>query len=260
VAQALERVAPEHGALDFETIEVETCSTATRCATCGRRRTNRAKALIENLMIAANGVTARFLDARGFPSLRRVVKSPERWDRIRRLAEEAGDRLPPEADSIALAALRWRGGARPIRDTFRISHAPSSSCSARANTSSNPPGAEPPGHFGLAGARLHALDRAEPPLPGSHHAAAAEGDARRPAVAVRHRRARAAWPRTARSRRTRPTRSSVRCARRRRRWVVESRIGETFAPSSTGASEQGDVGARARAADRRQAAARRPRP
>ena len=54
-------------------------------------------------MIAANGVTARFLDKRNFPSLRRVVKSPERWDRIRALAEQHGDKLPAAADSRALA-------------------------------------------------------------------------------------------------------------------------------------------------------------
>ena len=45
-------------------------------------RRNRAKDLIEDLMVAANGVTARFLDAHRFPSLRRVLRSPERWERI----------------------------------------------------------------------------------------------------------------------------------------------------------------------------------
>jgi exoribonuclease-2 len=79
-------------------------------------RPNRAKSLIENLMVAANGVTARFLDARGFPSLRRVVRSPERWDRIRGLAAEAGDRLPETPDSQALNAfLARRRAADPDR-------------------------------------------------------------------------------------------------------------------------------------------------
>ena len=96
VAQALDRVrararrarVPDHRG-------ASTSSTATRCTMCSAKAPNRAKALIENLMIAANGVTARFLDERGFPSLRRVVKSPERWDRIRALAEQLGDDLPP---------------------------------------------------------------------------------------------------------------------------------------------------------------------
>jgi exoribonuclease-2 len=53
-------------------------------------------------MVAANGVTARFLQERGFPSLRRVVRSPERWPRIVALAAEHGGALPPEPDARAL--------------------------------------------------------------------------------------------------------------------------------------------------------------
>ena len=56
--------------------------------------TNRAKSIIENFMVAANGVTARFLTDRGFASIRRVVKSPERWARIVDLASQHGGSLP----------------------------------------------------------------------------------------------------------------------------------------------------------------------
>src|SRR4029079_12750173 len=77
---------------------------------------NRAKALIEDLMIAANGATARFLEARGFPLLRRVVRVPKRWDRLVQLAAETGDRLPAEPDVKALAAyLIARRRAAPER-------------------------------------------------------------------------------------------------------------------------------------------------
>ena len=48
-------------------------------------------------MIAANGATARFLVKHKLPSIRRVVRSPERWDRIEKIAEERGERLPPGA-------------------------------------------------------------------------------------------------------------------------------------------------------------------
>jgi exoribonuclease-2 len=100
-------------------------------------------------MIAANGVTARFLDARGFPSLRRVVKSPERWDRIRALAEQLGDALPPAADSIALAAfLDRRKKADPA--TFPDLSTSVIRLLGRGEYVVDPPGAEPPGHFGLA--------------------------------------------------------------------------------------------------------------
>src|SRR5262249_18451989 len=72
------------------------------------------QSLIENLMIASNSVTAAFLETRGFPSLRRVVRAPERWDRIRALAAAAGDELPPAPGSAALAAfLARRKAAAP---------------------------------------------------------------------------------------------------------------------------------------------------
>jgi exoribonuclease R len=56
--------------------------------------------LIEEFMIAANGVTATYLAAKKFPSLRRVLRSPERWDRIAQLASGFGDRLPSEPDAV----------------------------------------------------------------------------------------------------------------------------------------------------------------
>ncbi|MEO6319212.1 MAG: ribonuclease catalytic domain-containing protein, partial [Polaromonas sp.] len=55
---------------------------------------NRAKDLIADLMIAANGATARFLVAQGFPSLRRLLQAPRRWDRIVLLAASHGVQLP----------------------------------------------------------------------------------------------------------------------------------------------------------------------
>jgi len=63
---------------------------------------NRAKQLIEDFMIAVNGVTARYLAAKGLPSLRRVLRTPKRWDRIAALAAESGERLPPTPDAAAL--------------------------------------------------------------------------------------------------------------------------------------------------------------
>ena len=53
-------------------------------------------------MIAANGVTAKYLERKGFPSLRRVLRSPERWERIVELAARLGGRLPPEPSALAL--------------------------------------------------------------------------------------------------------------------------------------------------------------
>jgi exoribonuclease-2 len=149
VAQALNTQRAQLGALEFETVEVEHVFEDGMLHELRPQRPNRAKTLIANLMIAANGVTARFLDARGFPSLRRVVKSPERWDRIRALAEPLGEKLPANADSLALAGfLTRRKQADPA--TFPdLSHTVIRLL-GRGEYVVDPPGAEPPGHFGLA--------------------------------------------------------------------------------------------------------------
>src|SRR5438309_2453620 len=77
---------------------------------------NNAKNLIEDFMIAANGVTARFLASKKLSSMRRVVRSPERWDRIEKIASDLGDHLPPDPDARALEAfLLRRRKADPLR-------------------------------------------------------------------------------------------------------------------------------------------------
>src|SRR5262249_54453821 len=93
-AQVLGRLRHEHGALELDAVELQPLFDGDTLRELRPELPNRAKALIENLMIAANGVAARFLDAAGSASIRRVVKIPERWDRIVALAEAAGDRLP----------------------------------------------------------------------------------------------------------------------------------------------------------------------
>ena len=149
VAQNLDRVRREHGALEFLTVEVQHVFDGDTLHDVRSQVPNRAKTLIQNLMIAANGVTARFLDQRGFPSLRRVVKSPERWDRIRAVAAELGDTLPPAADSTALSAfLERRRKAAP--DRFADLSTTIIRMIGSGEYVVDPPGAEPPGHFGLA--------------------------------------------------------------------------------------------------------------
>jgi exoribonuclease-2 len=149
VAQALNRVRHEFGALDFESTEVRPVFDGDTLSDLTAERPNRARSLIENFMVAANGVTAKFLDARGYPTLRRVVKSPERWDRIRRLATETGDTLPDAPDSRALSAfLDRRRKAAP--DTFVDLSLSVIKLLGSGEYVVDPPGAEPPGHFGLA--------------------------------------------------------------------------------------------------------------
>jgi exoribonuclease-2 len=100
-------------------------------------------------MIAANGVTATYLEAKGFPSLRRVLRSPERWDRIALLAARFGDRLPAEPDAVSLEAfLVRRRQADP--EQFPDMSLAVVKLIGRGEYALDLPGGEPPGHFGLA--------------------------------------------------------------------------------------------------------------
>ena len=82
---------------------------------------NRARQLIEDFMIAANGVTARFLADGSLPALRRVVRSPERWQRIVTVAAGYGEKLPAEPDARALEAFLLKRRERRSRCAFRTS-------------------------------------------------------------------------------------------------------------------------------------------
>ena len=104
-AQALRQVRHTHGALRLETLEVRAVFDDGALADLLPDEKNRAKELIEDFMIAANGVTARYLESKGLPSLRRVLRTPKRWDRIIALAAESGERLPLTPDAAALDAF-----------------------------------------------------------------------------------------------------------------------------------------------------------
>jgi exoribonuclease-2 len=116
IAQIMRSVRYLHGALDLETIEPEAVMRDGQVVDLRQERKNRAQELIEDFMIAANGVSAQFLEQRGLPAMRRVVRSPERWDRIRTVAKGFAARLPADPDSKALAAfLARRRQQDPIR-------------------------------------------------------------------------------------------------------------------------------------------------
>jgi exoribonuclease-2 len=102
VAQKLKALRHQHGALDLETIEARPVFDGDQLKDLEADKTNRAKDIIEDFMIAANGVAARYLAAKKFPSLRRVVRVPKRWDGIVGLAAGRGTTLPKEPDAKAL--------------------------------------------------------------------------------------------------------------------------------------------------------------
>jgi len=103
------------GALNLDRVEAEPVLIDGRVEGINARKKNRASDLIENFIVAANGVMARTLAAAGVSSIRRIVKTPERWPRIMELAARYGERLPPEPDSGALNAfLQKRKTTDPV--------------------------------------------------------------------------------------------------------------------------------------------------
>jgi exoribonuclease-2 len=148
-AQRLRAVRHEQGALDLETIEARAVFVGEEIRDLQQQAKNRARELIEDLMIAVNGVTARFLDAHGLPSLRRVLRSPERWERIVDVAGDLGERLPAEPDCSALEAfLRRRKRVDPLR--FPDLSLTIVKLMGSGEYAVDVPGREPIGHFGLA--------------------------------------------------------------------------------------------------------------
>ena len=102
-AQRMEGSRFQHGALDLETIETRPVTLAGEVVDIARLEKNRATSLIEEFMVAANGVIARTFQDAGVASIRRIVRTPKRWDRIVELARERkGVTLPAEPDSKAL--------------------------------------------------------------------------------------------------------------------------------------------------------------
>ncbi len=116
VAQQLKDLRHEHGALDLQTLEARPIFAGEDIQDLRVDERNRAKELIEDFMIAANGATARFLHRKKVPSLRRMVRSPRRWDRIVEIAAQHNSQLPPVPDSRALANfLAAQKAADPLR-------------------------------------------------------------------------------------------------------------------------------------------------
>jgi exoribonuclease-2 len=149
VAQKLKAFRHEHGALDLQTLEARPVFDANEIRDLEVEEKNRARELIEDFMIAANGVTARFLETRHLPSLRRVVRTPKRWDRIVEVAGHLGEALPPQPDARSLAAFLAR---RRVVDPLRF---PDLSLTIVKLLGAGEyvvevPGQSTPGHFGLA--------------------------------------------------------------------------------------------------------------
>jgi VacB/RNase II family 3'-5' exoribonuclease len=101
-AERLRTLRHMRGALSLQTLQARPVFDGDVLRDLMADESNVAKSLIEELMVAANGVTARYLAARRLPSIRRVVRTPAKWDRIVELASERGFALPGKPDGRAL--------------------------------------------------------------------------------------------------------------------------------------------------------------
>src|SRR4029079_12790767 len=105
VAPTLRRLRYARGALNFETVEARPVFNDGVLTDLRADERNRAKELIEDFMIASNGVVARYLQGKRRSLLRRWLRSPQRGPRIVALANSVGERLPQQPDALALNAL-----------------------------------------------------------------------------------------------------------------------------------------------------------
>jgi len=149
VAQKLKALRHLHGALNLETIEARLVFDGDELKDLETDNRNRAKEIIEDFMIAVNGASARYLASKKFTSVRRVVRTPKRWDRIIELAAERGSTLPREPDAKDLEQFLVSAKAA---DPLRF---PDLSLSVIKLLGSGEyvvqlPGGSVAGHFGLA--------------------------------------------------------------------------------------------------------------
>jgi VacB/RNase II family 3'-5' exoribonuclease len=148
-AQKMKKFRHLHGALSFETNEATPVMVGDKVLGMEVDTRNRASEMIENFMIVANGVTARFLSGHRFPSIRRVVEAPERWDRIVELARQHKVKLPDQPDSVALEQFLQKEKADDPQHFPDLSLAIIKLIGA-GEYSAEPPSDRVPDHFGLA--------------------------------------------------------------------------------------------------------------
>lgn len=149
VARALHGLRRRCGALELERAELVPVVEDGRVVRLDERRHNRAQGVIESLMVAANTSMAEFLEERGVPSLRRVVRAPERWPRIAETAAALGFRLPETPDPRALSDfMSRRRAAEP--ETYADLSLSILKLLGPGDYKVEAPGLDQEGHFSLA--------------------------------------------------------------------------------------------------------------
>ncbi len=149
IAAALRKTRLDNGALEIETVEARAVAVNGKVTSIEKTQKNTATDMIEDFMIAANGSVARFLEAQHVSSIRRIVRSPERWLRIVDLAKQFGKALPAEPEPVALHDFMLeRKAADP--DHFPDLSLAVVKLLGPGEYILDQAGVEEPGHFGLA--------------------------------------------------------------------------------------------------------------
>jgi exoribonuclease-2 len=156
LAKSLNAARKRLGALDIDTKEVQAVVDAHGAVTAlTPHPQTRAGDIIEELMVASNTTLARELDARGQPSIRRVVKEPERWSRIVAYAATFAVTLPAEPSALALSGFADKMRSEKADRFTEISLA-LVKLIGRGEYEAHQPGADETGHFAMAaGAYAH---------------------------------------------------------------------------------------------------------
>src|SRR5205823_5026596 len=102
-SERLRNIRKQHGTLSFGSIEATPVVENEQIKDLVVRKHNVAEDIIESFMVAANVAMAEFLREKGSVSIRRIVKTPKRWDRIQAIAAQSGTKLPDTPDSRALS-------------------------------------------------------------------------------------------------------------------------------------------------------------
>jgi exoribonuclease-2 len=148
-SQKLRAIRKSRGLLAFSSVEAEPVLANGQVTDLAVTKRTVADDIIESFMVGANVAMAEHLKECGALSLRRVVKTPKRWDRIQAIAAPFGVKLPDTPDPRALAAfLDQRRAADPV-------HFPDLSLAVVKMLGAGEyivehPGEEHEGHFGLA--------------------------------------------------------------------------------------------------------------
>ncbi len=148
-AQRLKARRRRNGSLTLESREARARQEAGRLVDIEVHQQNRATDIIENLMVATNGVTSRTLQDRGLPTLQRIVREPKNWEKLVDLAAERGTRLPKKPNPVSLERfLEGQRQADPLR--FPDLSLEVVKLLGRGEYVMEAPGRRPIGHFGLA--------------------------------------------------------------------------------------------------------------